>query len=191
MKPQRRNTSMENYIRRYDNVVPYGFCDEMIEKFESNPEQYEKHSQGEMSFTQIHLLAHDVWKTDIDYLHDVFKLYVKKYREDCDIGYDSNPWPTRYGFEGIRLKRYLPDGNDQFGNHVDVVDYNTARRFLVFFLYLDDNDGGSTTFSKYGVNSECKKASLLMFPPLWPWSHAGEKPINKPKYILGSYLHYA
>ena len=31
---------------------------------------------------------------------------------------------------------------------------------------------------------------LLMFPPLWPWLHAGNKPIDKPKYILGSYLHY-
>jgi len=29
-----------------------------------------------------------------------------------------------------------------------------------------------------------------MFPPLWPWLHAGLKPIDKPKYMLGSYLHY-
>ena len=29
-----------------------------------------------------------------------------------------------------------------------------------------------------------------MFPPLWPWVHAGMKPINKPKYMVGSYLHY-
>jgi len=29
-----------------------------------------------------------------------------------------------------------------------------------------------------------------MFPPMWPWLHAGQKPINKPKYIVGSYLHY-
>ena len=90
----------------------------------------------------------------------------------------------------MRLKRYLPNGVDQFGNHVDVADLESARRFLVFFLYLDDNDGGSTTFPDYDVTSKCKKGSLLMFPPLWPWLHAGEKPIDKPKYILGSYLHY-
>ena len=34
------------------------------------------------------------------------------------------------------------------------------------------------------------KGSLLMFPPLWPWLHQGMKPINQPKYIVGSYLHY-
>jgi len=25
---------------------------------------------------------------------------------------------------------------------------------------------------------------------MWPWLHAGEPPIDKPKYIIGSYLHY-
>jgi hypothetical protein len=25
---------------------------------------------------------------------------------------------------------------------------------------------------------------------MWPWLHAGELPIDKPKYIIGSYLHY-
>ena len=38
--------------------------------------------------------------------------------------------------------------------------------------------------------AECKKGSMLMFPPLWPWLHAGTKPINEPKYIMQTYLHY-
>jgi len=29
-----------------------------------------------------------------------------------------------------------------------------------------------------------------MFPPLWPWVHAGMKPVEKPKYMIGSYLHF-
>jgi hypothetical protein len=181
---------MENYIRKYDNVVDDKFCDNLIQQFDSCPEQYEKQSQGEMSFTQIHLLANPVWETEVAYLVDVFKDSIKRYRKDCNIGYDTNIWPQKYGFEGPRLKRYLPDGVDQFGNHVDVADHESARRFLVFFLYLDDNDGGATTFPDYGFTSPCKKGSLLMFPPLWPWMHAGKKPIDKPKYILGSYLNY-
>jgi len=181
---------MENYIRRYDNVVSDQFCDNMIEQFESSPEQYEKHNQGEMSFTQIHLVSNELWRTKVFYIIDVFKLSIKKYREDCNIKYDTNIWPQKYGFEGMRLKRYLPDGTDQFGNHVDVSDYASARRFLVFFLYLDNNKGGATTFPDMDITSDCKKGSLLMFPPLWPWLHAGQKPIDKPKYILGSYLQY-
>ena len=30
-----------------------------------------------------------------------------------------------------------------------------------------------------------------MFPPNWCYRHAGEKVTDKPKYILGSYAHYA
>ena len=88
------------------------------------------------------------------------------------------------------MKRYLPDGTDQFGDHVDVNSHESARRFLVFFLYLDDNEKGSTSFPQHDISSTCTKGSVLIFPPLWPWLHAGEKPINKPKYIIGSYLHY-
>ena len=99
-------------------------------------------------------------------------------------------WPLRYSYESMRLKKYSPNDKDEFQNHVDVKDYTTARRFLVFFLYLDDNEKGQTSFSQYGFKSPCKKGSLLVFPPLWPWLHAGDKPINKPKYIVGSYLHY-
>jgi hypothetical protein len=30
----------------------------------------------------------------------------------------------------------------------------------------------------------------VLFPPLWPWIHSGAKPVDKPKYIIGTYLHY-
>ena len=38
--------------------------------------------------------------------------------------------------------------------------------------------------------AKCKKGDMLMFPPMWTHLHAGEKPIDKPKYMVGSYLHY-
>ena len=38
------------------------------------------------------------------------------------------------------MKKYMPNNIDEFKEHVDVSDYASARRFLVFFLYLDDND---------------------------------------------------
>ena len=61
---------------------------------------------------------------------------------------------------------------------------------LVFFIYLSDNEEGKTTFPQLDKYAECKKGSMLMFPPMWPWLHAGTKPINEPKYIMQTYLHY-
>ena len=64
-------------------------------------------------------------------------------------------------------------------------------RFLVFFLYLNDNEGGETMFPDYDIKVQPKAGRMLMFPPNWTHKHKANKPINQPKYILGSYLHYA
>ena len=69
-------------------------------------------------------------------------------------------------------------------------DVESAKRFLVFFIYLDDNERGETNFPQLGLASPCRQGSMLMFPPLWTHKHIGHKPIEKPKYIIGSYLHY-
>jgi hypothetical protein len=60
------------------------------------------------------------------------------------------------------------------------------------FIYLTDNEKGETTLDVKDdlFVSPCKKGTILLFPPYWPWVHQGEKPINESKYILGSYLHY-
>jgi len=31
---------------------------------------------------------------------------------------------------------------------------------------------------------------MVIFPPAWPWLHRGTKPIETPKYFMGTYLHY-
>tara|TARA_Y100001951_G_scaffold83276_1_gene72131 strand:- start:46 stop:591 length:546 start_codon:yes stop_codon:yes gene_type:complete len=179
---------MNNYIQIYKNVIDPKYCDELIKKFESNSHQYDKQTSFPMSFTQINLNQHNEWKQDVENLVQVYLKYLKQYKKDCNV--TAAMWPTDYAFEQIRLKRYLPDGVDEFGSHVDAIDLESSIRFLVFFLYLDDNEQGQTHFVQLGQASPCTKGSLLMFPPFWPWLHAGAKPIKKPKYILGSYLHY-
>ena len=142
----------------------------------------ESFDQGPMSFSQINLNQHPEWGEDVKKCTHYFTKYIEQYKQDCAI--TPEMWPNSYAFEELRLKRYLNNGKDEFRPHVDAVSQASAIRFLVFFLYLDDNDRGETSFPQLGLASPCKKGSLLMFPPLWPWLHAGAKPINKPKYIL-------
>jgi hypothetical protein len=96
----------------------------------------------------------------------------------------------------FRMKKYEPNGLDEFAHHVDVGNYASARRFMAFFWYLNDvTEGGETTF-EYNRNAEPwlsvkpEVGQMLMFPPLWPWGHTGKKPLSGPKYIIGGYLHY-
>jgi hypothetical protein len=186
--------NLENYIRIYENVVSDSFCDNLIKRFEENSDQWRTQNREnpdrkfKMSFNQIHIMEEPGWEDDTKHLLKIFPEYVDKYKEDCKI--TINQWPIKHGYESIRMKRYEPNGDEFFSPHVDVTHYKDARRFLVFFLYLDDNDAGHTSFPQLGLGSSCVKGSLLMFPPMWPWLHAGEKPIEKSKYIIGSYLHY-
>ena len=107
-------------------------------------------------------------------------------------------WPETYGYEAIRIKRYLNNDYDRFDPHVDVIDHNSSRRFLSFFIYLNDVDeGGETEFvniNKAGTyipyKIQPKRGRLLMFPPMWPWVHAGRIPISGKKYLINSYCHY-
>ena len=69
-------------------------------------------------------------------------------------------FPKKYGFEEFRLKRYMPNDIDEFKDHVDVRSYSSARRFLVFFLYLDDNKMGHTTFPQMDISVQPKAENV-------------------------------
>ncbi|WEJ63601.1 2OG-Fe(II) oxygenase [Thiomicrorhabdus lithotrophica] len=72
----------------------------------------------------------------------------------------------------IRMKRYLPNTNDSFSEHVDVSNYASAKRFLVFFIYLnDDFEGGETSFKQFNIKAKPKQVRMILFPPMWSWLH--------------------
>ena len=180
---------MEKYVRVYKNVVPDDFCDLLIAKYEKNPAHVETfNNQQRPSFNQINLHQHEEWKKFCNTLQSTFQDYLEQYKKDCGI--TQYHWPEKFGFEQFRMKKYLPNNHDQFKSHVDVMNHATARRFLVFFLYCDHNEAGETLLDEYNISIKCEKASLLLFPPLWTYLHTGKKPINRAKYIIGSYLHY-
>ena len=185
---------LKDYIRIYDNVVSDSFCDKLIKRFEENSDQWRTQKREnpdrkfKMSFNQIHIMEEPGWEEDAQHLLEIVPEYIEKYKTDCKVA--PNQWPINYTYEPPRMKRYEPDGNEFFSPHVDCFDKLTSDRFLVMFLYLEDNDAGQTSFPQLELASECIKGSLIMFPPCWPWLHAGEKPIEKTKYIIGSYLRY-
>ena len=95
--------NLTNYIKVYKNVVSDSFCDKMIEQFENNPDQWLKQDRNnpdrnfQMSFNQIHVMEHDLWKDDVKYMMDTFQMYLRKYKEDCNV--IENQWPLKHGFD--------------------------------------------------------------------------------------------
>ena len=180
---------MGDTVRIYENALPHSECDALVEKFEQNPSYRTRQLEGQMSFTQIDFLEHaKVFGGDQAHILDRSFPYIQRYKKDTNAQF-----PSQYSFEAIRMKKYEPNGVDQFGTHIDVTTLANSRRWLVFFYYLSDNEEGSTVIEPIGgdpVVSPCKKGALLFFPPFWTHPHRGEAPIAKPKYIVGGYLHH-
>ena len=126
---------------------------------------------------------------DNNILKKVFTANVEKYKNDC--GVSEQQMPLTCVLEPVRMKRYLPNNHDEFRPHVDVNQKANCTRFLVMFLYLNDNEGGLTEFPEYDTMIQPKAGTVLMFPPMWTHLHAGRKVTgDTSKYIVGSYLHY-
>jgi len=178
---------MDRLIKVYDNVIDKEYCNHLIDKFENNEALHQKFDDRGMIFTQINIQKVG-WIHDVNLLKAIFTDHVEKYKNDCKV--KEQQMPLTCVLEPIRMKRYLPNNYDEFKPHVDVNQKANCTRFLVMFLYLADNKKGKTIFPNLDMEIECKQGSLLIFPPMWPWLHAGQKPTKTPKYIMQSYLHY-
>jgi hypothetical protein len=96
------------------------------------------------------------------------------------------------GYEGFRLKRYLPNTNDRIDAHTDATNLTVCKRFLSLFWYLNDVDeGGETLFTELNYYVKPKAGRLVVFPPMWMFPHAGCPTVVGTKYLLHSYLHYS
>lgn len=178
--------SLAQFVKVYDGALSPQRCEELIARFEAAPELHEKKSlKDAYSFSQLNVTAH--WPDVEAEIHGVFSAGFRQYHKALGIG---SAWPTQPVPEAIRLKRYLPGGDDSFPVHVDVMDSAAARRFITVILYLNAPQGGETTFPGLGVVVHPAPGRLSIFPPLWLFPHAGMPPRGSAKYILHGYLWY-
>lgn len=194
---------MDNLNRIYGDVMSSEKCQYFVDKFEAHPEMHEvqvtrDNEAGKAALTRLNLLKEGdtPFKEDFEFLNNLFRENVERYKSDCQI--KSFQFPDKFSFEAFVIKRYLPDTDEEFPPHIDVSGVEYGKRFLVMLTYLTDNEAGQTELEvlahdnlgfEFG-SSPCQKGNMLMFPPYWPWTHAGKVPTKKPKYTLGTYCQY-
>jgi hypothetical protein len=177
-------------IRVYPGALPPLLCQQLITGFEALEDEHISRGEADPAaprFTELNLTH--AWKHGHERAFEAILPLFETYSRDLAIS--SAQWPADLAFEELRIKRYQPGGDDQFPEHVDVGDHASARRFLAALIYLNDvEEGGHTEFPGWGQTIQPQAGTAVLFPPLWPWLHAGRPPISGPKYILGTYLHY-
>ena len=183
---------MEKWIKTYPKIFSKEECAGLIEWFEildESKQLVQTKLEGHREFDEVNLnnFREQTLKMQLD-VYKRFDDILEKYKQDVKV--HEKALPEKSAWEELRIKRYRA-GIGNFLDHVDTGDYISARRFLVFFLYLNDvAEGGETEFPDLDltISPECGK--LLVFPSIWTYLHRGNVPISNDKYILGSYKHY-
>ena len=183
---------MERWIKTYPKIFSKEECAGLIEWFEILDESKQLvHTklEGHREFDEVNL--NDFREQSLNVQLDVYKRFddiIKKYNKDVKV--HKKALPEKSGWEELRIKRYKA-GIGNFLDHVDTGDSISARRFLVFFVYLNDVDfGGETEFPELNLTISPVCGTILVFPSTWTFLHRGNVPISNDKYILGSYKHY-
>lgn len=186
--------ALGDYVALLSGHFPDELCDRLVGVFEARAGRNQPIAAGDVKlFSQWDFTdAASYPAFGLGPLHtevvECFKAALAQYREHVPAG--GLPVDAM-GWENIRLKRYQPGTGQHFPPHVDVVDYNTARRGLGFFVYLNDvEEGGETSFPHLDISVQPKRGNVLIFPPLWMYSHDAAPAISGPKYLCQSYLHY-
>ena len=180
---------MDKFIKTVE-VFDEKTCQTIVDLFEASEAKQRIENAGVPTFTQVNINSNG--KVDKFMQLICYKIVdvIKEYKKDLP---DYVSWfPDKFAFEELRIKKYNPGTDDQFGLHVDVQDPESAKRYLAILEYLnDDFEGGETEFPHHNLTVKPKTGTVLVFPPTWQYPHRGI-PVESgnPKYILSTYLHY-
>jgi len=179
--------ALNEFIQIHPENIDGDKCEYLIQLFEQNPEYLEEgddETYSVFNLTQIKDLTTEVKELHNDLIRKVFE-----YRDLYYEFFDKRVFPEKHAFEVFKIERYLPSEEDEiFKTNVDVLDYSSARRFLCFTWFLNDNSSGQYEFLDERIQPE--EGKLLIYPPLWMFPYKRYEPIKEPQYILRTYLHY-
>lgn len=189
----------DQFVVIVQNHFKKDFCTGLIEKyndlvlknFESvdNQSICKNGSCPNCDCLRVNLHQHEMFKFELSFIANELNMLGTWYRDHLNL---QAQFPKTWGFEHIKIKRYLSDGKQGMLPHIDVTDSTFGKRFLSFVVYLnEDFVGGNTLFHRSNMSIKPSTGTVVMFPPYWPWLHSAE-PVTSgsPKYFLGSYLHY-
>jgi len=182
---------LKDYIRTYDEVVDMNICLNAINLFRSESENIERVDNPQMETLNVTNLAeanNAEWQLIHNQIVTAVGYVAKQYAMDLDC---LTSWPKENGMEQIRLHKYTAELSDHYPKHIDVGGYDSARRFMGFFIYLNDvEEGGETYFDDLDIKIKPVQGRILAFPPMWQYAHSGLPPVSNTKYIMTTYLHY-
>lgn len=176
--------NLSDLIKVYPNVAPKDWCQTVISI--SKQHKFDHHKTPGYEFFQISASQTKDLQSYSNQFLDAFCDIAEEYFKELDM----YQFVSQTGFsmiEDVRIKRYFAKSSMGFDEHVDVVDHDSASRYLTGILYLNENDG-DTIFRDLIVKPST--GSMIVFPPMWMFPHKAKTPTDVDKYIMMSSLRY-
>ena len=177
-------------------IEPLTLCEDLVSYFELNLAKQKKGSSGDSLNTNIKDST-DIIIRPKDILlpgNEILKQYFEALFE-CHKDYISQ-WPflrensQKYEIGTFNLQRYKP-GQHFKKIHTERFSIDTLHRIFVFMTYLNDVEGGgSTYFSNYDLEIQPRKGLTLIWPAEWTHAHKGNVLKTGNKYIITGWINF-
>ena len=178
-------------------ILSSDFCNELITKFENNPDKHPGYigasgklnqvNQSIKKSTDLYLNSIPAFNVHVDHLIDNTIYSLRQYQqflEEQSPTLSYNFIRENTVFTGFNLQRTDPDGYFKWHSD-DYQDHDTKfYRGIAYIWYLNTVAEGGTTEFYDGTVIHPKQGHLLLFPSTWTYVHRGVPPVNQSKYII-------
>jgi predicted 2-oxoglutarate/Fe(II)-dependent dioxygenase YbiX len=191
--PTIREIKPGSFIFSRANALPPSFCDEVIARFEANPEQHYQGRIGQLreedtrvkKTTDLVVSNKPEWKDVDDMLFRSLAAALREFRETYP--YFKGPFKDM----GYQVQRYRP--GEYYHWHIDGGSHELSQRQLVALWYLNDvpEPGGETEFLYQRISVRPERGTLVLFPPFWTHEHRAAPVRQGTKYIATTWVVFA
>jgi len=191
--PTIREVKAGSFIFERPHALPPAFCDEVIDRFETHPEQQQEGRIGQTRSmdrslkvtTDLVVSNKEDWK-DVDQMF--FRSLAAALREFREtFPYFKGPFKDL----GYQVQRYRP--GEFYHWHIDGGSHEFSQHQLVALWYLNDvpGPGGETEFLYQEVSIKPQRGKLVLFPPFWTHEHRAAVVKGGVKYIATTWVVFA
>jgi predicted 2-oxoglutarate/Fe(II)-dependent dioxygenase YbiX len=188
-----REVKPGSFIYERPHALPDAFCDEVVRRFEAQPEQQRAGVIGQTGLQQegikrtTDLVVSDKpdWKDVDQVFFRCMAAALREFRET--FPYFKGPFKDL----GYQVQRYRE--GEYYHWHIDGGSHQFSQRQLVALWYLNDvpGPGGETEFLYQDVRVRPEKGKLVLFPPFWTHEHRAVAVQSGVKYIATTWVVFA
>lgn len=188
-----REVKAGSFIYERPHALPDAFCDEVVRRFEAQPEYQRAGVIGQTGLQQESIKrTTDLVVSDKPDWKDVDQVFFRCMAAALHEFRVTFPY-FKGSFKdlGYQVQRYRE--GEYYHWHIDGGSHQFSQRQLVALWYLNDvpGPGGETEFLYQGVKVRPEKGKLVLFPPFWTHEHRAAPVRSGVKYIATTWVVFA